>query len=44
MQGKARLRDLIVREPWYKGWSMYFGCAACNGTTDACQALRTSGK
>jgi hypothetical protein len=44
MQGKARLRELMAREPWYKGWSMYYGCAACNGTTDACRALRASGK
>jgi len=40
-QGKAELARLIASDPNYKGWSGYWGCAACNGTTDACEAVKT---
>jgi hypothetical protein len=39
-QGKSLLTALIKSDPDYKGWSWYTGCAACNGATDACQAVK----
>jgi hypothetical protein len=39
-QGTATLRGLIGTDPWYKGWSGYWGCAACLGSEDACRDLR----
>jgi hypothetical protein len=39
-QGKAFLSKLMKDDPDYQeGWSLYWGCAACNGTTDACEGL-----
>lgn len=38
-QGKQHLSVLITSDPHYKGWSMYWGCAACNGTTEACHKV-----
>ena len=36
-EGKTRLISLMKDDPSYQdGWSPYWGCAACNGTTDAC--------
>ncbi len=41
-QGRKLLLGLIQNDPKYgKDWSVYWGCAACNGTTDACQTLRS---
>jgi hypothetical protein len=39
-QGKNSLSDLIDKDPHYQGWSVYWGCAACNGTTAACDQLK----
>ena len=37
-QGKQKLMSLMRNDPAYHtGWSMYWGCAACNGATDACR-------
>lgn len=37
-QGKQKLMHLMRTDPAYRdGWSPYWGCAACNGTTDAFQ-------
>jgi hypothetical protein len=41
-QGQKHLSDLLGTDPAYKGWSTYWGCAACKGTTGACQAVKTS--
>lgn len=38
-QGTGTLRGLIEKDPWYKGWSGYWGCAACLGSQDACRDL-----
>jgi hypothetical protein len=38
-QGKGFLGALMSKDPNYKGWSMYWGCAACNGVTDASNDL-----
>ena len=38
-QGTATLRGLTVKDPWYKEWSGYWGCAACLGSQDACGNL-----
>lgn len=41
-QGRKRLFELMKNDPAYgSGWSAYWGCAACNGTTDACQILKS---
>jgi hypothetical protein len=42
-EGKAFLAVLMKSDPSYKGWSWYWGCAACNGTTDACRAVKAGG-
>jgi hypothetical protein len=34
-EGRGLLSKLIGTDPDYKGWSIYWGCAACNGTTAA---------
>ena len=39
-QGKSMLYELMHKDPHYKDWSGYWGCAACNGTTDACRAMK----
>jgi hypothetical protein len=41
-EGRKHLSDLLGKDPAYKGWSIYWGCAACNGTTGACEAVTTS--
>jgi hypothetical protein len=38
--GTATLRDLIRKDPDYKNWSGYWGCAACLGSCDACKVLK----
>lgn len=43
-QGKGSLGSLMRDDPNYKGWSLYWGCAACNGTTDACRSLNSGKK
>jgi hypothetical protein len=40
-EGSAMLRELKKRkDPWYKDWSDYWGCAACLGSQDACREVR----
>lgn len=39
-QGRAILSRVQVTDPAYKDWSLYWGCAACNGVTKACEAGR----
>ena len=34
-EGKTELIERIQSDPAYKEWSVYWGCAACNGTRDA---------
>lgn len=41
-QGKGELSKLITTDPNYRGWSIYWGCAACNGTTAACNAVKSA--
>jgi hypothetical protein len=43
-QGRTLLGQLRRSDPWYKGWSGYAGCAACDGVTDSCRALTRPGK
>jgi hypothetical protein len=43
-QGRKTLSNLIQADPDYKGWSIYWGCAACNGSTDACKSVRSEQK
>jgi hypothetical protein len=43
-QGRTHLDKLRISDPWYKGWSGYAGCAACDGVTDSCRALTRPGK
>lgn len=43
-QGRGLLSVLLRADPAYKGWSLYWGCAACNGTTAACGEVERSGK
>ena len=38
-QGTGTLRGLMGKDPWYKDWSGYWGCAACLGSQDACRDL-----
>jgi hypothetical protein len=38
-QGTNFLSALIGTDPNYKGWSTYWGCAACRGSTAACRVL-----
>jgi hypothetical protein len=41
-QGRLQLSDLLSKDPAYKGWSTYWGCAACKGTTSACNDLKAA--
>jgi hypothetical protein len=41
-QGTSTLRAKIASDPWYKNWSGYWGCAACLGSCDACEAVGSS--
>ncbi|MDB4777947.1 hypothetical protein OAG68_00660 [bacterium] len=34
-EGKSQLMTLMESDDRYKDWSPYWGCAACNGSTDA---------
>jgi hypothetical protein len=43
-QGKALLKELRVKDAWYKAWSGYAGCPSCDGTTAACQSVKVSEK
>jgi hypothetical protein len=38
-QGRSTLEGLKKADPWYQGWSGYWGCAACLGAEDACRGL-----
>ena len=38
-QGAAALAAHRAADPWYKGWSGYWGCAACKGSEDAARSL-----
>lgn len=41
-EGKRELIKLLGSDPNYKGWTTYWGCAACNGTTAACRQAKAS--
>jgi hypothetical protein len=43
-QGLGFLTTWIGTDPNYKGWSGYWGCAACGGSEAACRVLHASGK
>jgi len=43
-QGRGLLGQLLRTDPAYEGWSLYWGCAACNGTTAACRDLKRAEK
>ena len=43
-QGTATLAELKKSDSWYKGWSGYWGCAACKGSEDAGRAIRDNRK
>lgn len=43
-QGKAELSNRLGKDEDYKGWSTYWGCAACNGSVRGCSAVKVAGK
>jgi hypothetical protein len=43
-QGKDRLKELRLKDSWYKAWSGYAGCPSCDGTTAACKAVKAAAK
>jgi hypothetical protein len=43
-QGKGELSKRLGSDPDYKGWSMYWGCAACNGSEHGCSAVKVTEK
>ncbi|HJZ92831.1 MAG TPA: hypothetical protein VKE40_18295 [Gemmataceae bacterium] len=43
-QGRGQLTRRLASDPDYKGWSLYWGCAACNGSEGACSLVKPAGK
>ena len=43
-EGRNRLGKLLTADDSYKGWSIYWGCAACNGTTAASREVQGAAK
>lgn len=43
-EGRGLLSKLLRTDPAYQGWSIYWGCAACNGTTAASRGVQGAGK
>jgi hypothetical protein len=43
-EGRGLLSKLLGTDPAYTGWSLYWGCAACNGTTAASREVQAERK
>ena len=43
-EGRQDLIELMAEDEEYRGWSLYWGCAACNGARDAAMTIKVGEK